>query len=122
MFILHSNVAITTVMSGAFTSRGKSVACQLLPFLFKQGPPKLVDDEHVADISASPCASLSFLSTTSSTHSPIQNYCAAIRDLLECWIDFRAWLQPLISGHAQSTPFDSWQWTDDSQARLITAN
>lgn len=48
--------------------------------------------------------------------------CAAIRDLLECWIDSRAWLQPLISGHAQSRPFDSWQWTDDSQARLITAN
>lgn len=52
----------------------------------------------------------------------IGKHCAVIRDLLECWIDSRAWLQPLISGHAQSKPFDSWQWTDDSQARLITAN
>lgn len=52
----------------------------------------------------------------------IGKHCAAIRDLLESWIDSRAWLQPLISGHAQSRPFDSWQWTDDSQARLITAN
>ncbi|MEQ2310833.1 hypothetical protein AMECASPLE_013360 [Ameca splendens] len=48
--------------------------------------------------------------------------CAAIRDLLECWMDPGAWLQPLISGHALSKPFDSWQRTDDSQARLITAN
>lgn len=52
----------------------------------------------------------------------IGKHCAVIRDLLECWIDSRAWLQPLISGHAQSKPFDSWQRADDSQARLITAN
>lgn len=42
----------------------------------------------------------------------IGNHCAAIRDLLECWIDFRAKLQPLVSGHAQGMPFYSWQRTD----------
>lgn len=82
----------------------------------------------MADIHVFPCVSLFFLYIFQFPPLFIRqstatgNHCAAIRDLLECWIDFRAELQPLISGHAHGMPFYSWQWTDDSQARLITVN
>lgn len=129
VFWFHSNIAFAKVKLKALASGGKLVACQLLPFLLQQWPAKLdVDDENIADKSVSPAVSLSLLYLVPLLpllilqSKAIGKHCAATRDLLESWIDSRAWLQPLISGHAQSRPFDSWQRTDDSQARLITAN
>lgn len=95
---------------------------------FKQWPANLLLMIKIWLTYLSLCVSLSFPYIVSLPplfilqSKAIGKPCAAIRDLLECWIDSGAWLQPLISGHAQSRPFDSWQWTDDSQARLITAN